>query len=450
MIRLSASGLAGRGLWAVSAALVAAVLLVGISELAYRRSTESLHSLGERAAARAQLNTLLRGLSDAETGQRGYLLTGRAEYLRPYDRAVDEVGSVIGTLRERYGDDPEAGPIVRRIAALSEEKLSELATTLKLFGEGRLEASRELILTDIGREKMDAARHEGERLLDIESRRVAQERQLVFDTLAMGRVGVGAMAALSLLAIVLFVRQTARLMHERAERARAMREERDQLEGEVVRRTAELTELAQHLQTAREDERARLARELHDELGALLTAAKLDTARMRRTVGTSPELRSRLDHLVATIDEGIALKRRIIEDLHPSSLANLGLAAALQILAREFAARAEIELEAEVAELRLPEDGQITAYRLVQEAFTNIAKYARARTVRLTLMADGGMARLAVVDDGCGFDPVRTRGTTHGLLGMRYRVEAVGGMLSVSSTPGAGTRIEARLPLVVD
>jgi len=447
VIKLSASGLAGRGVWAVSAALVAAVLLVAISELAYRRSTQSLHSLGERAVARAQLNTLLRGLSDAETGQRGYLLTGRAEYLRPYERAVEEVGSVIGTLRARYGDDPEAGPIVRRIAALSEEKLSELATTLKLFGEGRLEASRELILTDIGREKMDAARHEGERLLDIESRLVAQERQLVFDTLQMGRVGVGAMAALSLLAIVLFVRQTARLMHERAERARATREERDQLEGEVVRRTAELTELAQHLQTAREDERARLARELHDELGALLTAAKLDTARMRRTVGTSTELRSRLDHLVATIDEGIALKRRIIEDLHPSSLANLGLAAALQILAREFAARAEIELQAEVAELLLPEDGQITAYRLVQEAFTNIAKYARARTVQLTMVADGSMARLAVVDDGCGFDPVRTRGSTHGLLGMRYRVEAVGGVLSVSSTPGQGTRIEARLPL---
>ncbi len=100
--------------------------------------------------------------------------------------------------------------------------------------------------------------------------------------------------------------------------------ERERLEREVLRRTAELTELAQHLQTAREDERARLARDLHDELGALLTAAKLDVARIRPKLQQAmPEVLPRIAHLVETLNAGIALKRRIIEDLRPSTLDQL-------------------------------------------------------------------------------------------------------------------------------
>ena len=108
-------------------------------------------------------------------------------------------------------------------------------------------------------------------------------------------------------------------------------------------RTAQLTELTHHLQTAREDERHRLARDLHDELGALLTSAKLDAARIRsRLAGTAPEALERLAHLVATLNSSIALGRRIIEDLRPSTLSNLGLVATLEILAREFAERSGI------------------------------------------------------------------------------------------------------------
>ena len=123
--------------------------------------------------------------------------------------------------------------------------------------------------------------------------------------------------------------------------------ERDRLEGEVAARTAQLKELAQHLQTMREDERSRLARELHDELGALLTAAKLDVARLKSRLGASatPDAAERLAHLNETLNGGIALKRRIIEDLRPSSLSNLGLVAALEILLREFAARSEIAVD---------------------------------------------------------------------------------------------------------
>ena len=109
---------------------------------------------------------------------------------------------------------------------------------------------------------------------------------------------------------------------------------------------AQLKELAQHLQTIREDERSHLARELHDELGALLTAAKLDVARLKSRLASTgtADAAERLAHLNETLNGGIALKRRIIEDLRPSSLSNLGLVAALEIQLREFAARSEIKV----------------------------------------------------------------------------------------------------------
>jgi signal transduction histidine kinase len=216
-----------------------------------------------------------------------------------------------------------------------------------------------------------------------------------------------------------------------------------------VQLAQQLTELAQHLQTAREDERSRLARELHDELGALLTAAKLDAARIKSRLGTgAPEAAERLAHLNEILNNGIALKRRIIEDLRPSSLNNLGLVAALEIQAREFGERCGIEVDCTLEPVALRPSAELTAYRLVQEAFTNIAKYAKAKRVEVNFAARDGVAEISVRDDGVGFDPSLRRPSAHGLLGMRYRVEAEGGRLALESSPGHGTRIHATLPLV--
>jgi signal transduction histidine kinase len=202
------------------------------------------------------------------------------------------------------------------------------------------------------------------------------------------------------------------------------------------------------LQTVREDERNHLARELHDELGALLTAAKLDAARLRsRLASAGPEALERLAHLNETLNGGIALKRRIIEDLRPSSLSNLGLVAALEIQIREFATRSELEVVGELEAVELSPACQLTVYRLVQEALTNIVKYADAQSVVVTLGPDGsGAVRVSVRDDGIGFDTDLPRTARHGLIGMRYRVEAEGGVMRLESIPGQGTLIEAILP----
>ena len=438
-----------RSVWTLPLAALAAVVVFAINEAAYRESIESLDHLGSRGVARVQIQTLLRRLIEVETGQRGYLLTDRSEYLKPFDGTKAEIEQALRWLGDYYRGDDTAGPVLDELNQRVGEKLSEVLTTIRLHDEGKREQSMELILTNIGLDKMESIRALADRLHAIESRRVAVDRQGVYDTLRISRIGVNTMTALSLLALVMFLRQNSRFDAVQRQHAAALHGERDHLEAEVTRRTAELTELARHLQTAREDEKSRLARELHDELGALLTAAKLDAARLKRSLGSvTPEAEARLAHLNDTINQGIGLKRRIIEDLRPSSLSNLGLAAALEIQAREFAARAELPVKAQIETLPLADSVQITIYRLVQEALTNVAKYAGAKAVTVTLARDGDRAHVVVTDDGRGFDPAATRGGAHGLMGMRYRVEAEGGRMQVHSAPGEGTRIDAWLPML--
>ena len=267
------------------------------------------------------------------------------------------------------------------------------------------------------------------------------------DSLQRGRIGVAMLTLISLVALFLVHRQGLALTQQQALRQRRAQAENQTLEAEVALRTAELVALAQHLQTAREDERARLARDLHDELGALLTAAKLDAARIRaRLAGTSPDALERLAHLVAMLDGVIALKRSISENLHPSSLYQLGLVPTLQNLAAEFSQAAGIPVHCTLQPVQLPPGAQLMVFRLVQESITNISKYARARQVWLALHQAGGQVRLEVRDDGVGFDPAALPRSACGLVGMRYRVQAENGSLRLASAPGQGTCIEVRLP----
>ena len=224
--------------------------------------------------------------------------------------------------------------------------------------------------------------------------------------------------------------------------------ERARLEAEVAQRTARLRELALHLEAAREDERARLARDLHDELGALLTSAKLDAARIRARLGdNAPEAQERLTHLVATLDTVIALKRRITENLRPSALGHLGLVATLGILAREFSDSAGLPVHCALEPIVLKPNAELVAFRCVQEALTNISKHAHALSVWITMARVAGHIEVAVRDDGTGFDSAVAGAGAYGLVGMQFRVEAEGGTLQVDSKPGQGTCIRMTLPL---
>jgi signal transduction histidine kinase len=287
----------------------------------------------------------------------------------------------------------------------------------------------------------------GTGLHDTAAARVQASRVTLQHTLLLGRIGVVALSAISLFTLFMVLRERLSMEQQRHARQRSTQAEQERLETVVRQRTAQLVELAQHLQTAREDERLHLARDLHDELGSLLTSAKLDAARIRsRLAGSSPDALERLAHLVETLNSVIALKRRIVENLHPSALSHLGLVETLEILAREYAERSGIEVHCDFTPVALSESAELVVYRLVQEAITNISKHAHARKVWLGLAVDAGEAVVTVRDDGVGFDTGAAAGSAFGLVGMRYRVEAAQGQLSVQSAPGHGTLIRMSLP----
>jgi signal transduction histidine kinase len=443
-------GRLGGSRWALPLALAVALAVAVINESGYREAGEAIALTGGHERNRADLQGLLRSLVDAETGQRGFLLTGRADYLQPYEAAMAETEQTLARLHRAYDGDPLTRVHLALLDEKVQQKLSELRTTIELRAAGRHEQALELTMSDIGKEKMDELRAQLTALRDHEIRQTDERRRELRSTLLWSRFGVHLMTALALLALVMSLRKARALDQARTQLAQALLRERDQLEAEVQRRTAELSELAQHLQTAREDERSRLARELHDELGALLTAAKLDVARLRRALGDGlPQAGARLASLTQTLDHGIALKRQIIENLRPSALSNLGLVAALEILAREFAERSEIKVHTALAPVVLDDVGQTTAYRFVQEALTNIGKYAKATEVQLSMQplpAPAHSVRIEVQDNGVGFDPGDVRRSAHGLTGMRYRVQAAGGSMFVDAMPGRGARLRIELP----
>ena len=439
---------ARRSRFAAPVALVLGVAVMLTNEIGHQRALTVIANREALLDARVEVSLLMREVIAAESGQRGYLLTARPEYKEPYTRAAAQVQAQLARLAQIYSAWPDRSADVKKLDELTRQRMSELGTTVAMFEGAHTEGWRDVMLTDIGRETMVAIEGQARSMARVETARIDDSRELLTETLLFSRIGIAALVVVSLAALLLYARQARRFDDERLERAAQLRFERDRLEVEVERRTRDITQIANHLQTAREDERSSLARELHDELGGLLTAAKLDVARMRsRLAAAPPEVLERMMHLVKTLDEGIALKRRIIEDLRPSSLNNLGLKAALEILCVEFAERSELEVQTQVEELPLDDAGKLTVYRLVQEALTNVAKYARAATVHVSVLARDEWAVVDVRDDGVGFDPGAARKAAHGLAGMRFRVQSGRGELKIKSRPGHGTTIHARLPL---
>jgi signal transduction histidine kinase len=428
-------------------AVLAALCLLAFNEAGYDRSMRASESITAAQQTRSAINKLLQNVLDAETGQRGYLLTGDPRYLEPYDVATGEVNEVLGELRRLYADDKDRQPDFLILAGHVSRKLGEMDVSVRLRKQGNEDAWKFVLTTDVGKEQMDAIRAQTGKLITASTNDVDASQAEVRRSLQLSRIGIAGIALAGLLAFYMYLRQTRALADAGAREQESLKRERDMLELQVRERTASLAELATHLQLAREDERGHLARELHDELGALLTAAKLDVARLKSRLGVdSAEVVTRLQHLTETLNSVIALKRRIIEDLRPSSLTHLGLVSSLEILAREFSERSGIEVVTDMEASELDDSRQLTVYRLVQESLTNVGKYAGAKRVEISLKDFEREVRLEVSDNGQGFDATLSRPSSHGLTGMRHRVEAAGGKLSVNSAPGQGARISAVLP----
>jgi signal transduction histidine kinase len=212
----------------------------------------------------------------------------------------------------------------------------------------------------------------------------------------------------------------------------------------------QLRALAARLQKVREEERTGIAREIHDELGQALTGLKLDIAWMKQRLPRDHEALAQCASIIHRIDGTLSAVRRIATELRPSVLDQLGLAAAIEWQGQEFAGRTGIEVVMEICPdgASIPDDLGSSAFRILQESLTNVARHAKAARVTIRLEQTPALLRLVVTDDGVGIQPVRLTGSSSlGLIGMRERAEACGGELSIVGQPGRGTTVSLRVPL---
>jgi two-component system, NarL family, sensor histidine kinase UhpB len=221
---------------------------------------------------------------------------------------------------------------------------------------------------------------------------------------------------------------------------------------EVARSREELRVLAAHLNTVREGERTRIARELHDELGQVLTSLKLDLAWLehRLAKNQSSDLAERAREMVERMDGVMFSVRRIVTELRPSVLDELGLADAIEWQTQDFAARTGVTVALNVDHdgTNVPEPIASTVFRILQEALTNVTRHSGAKRVVVKLVNETGVLALRVRDDGRGIRREELHGKhSLGLLGLRERAVACGGTLDISGQPGHGTTVMLRIPL---
>lgn len=220
----------------------------------------------------------------------------------------------------------------------------------------------------------------------------------------------------------------------------------------LVLQREQLRALAERLQLVREEDRKRVARDLHDEIGQILTSIKMDLTWMTRHLSeTEVEIMARLEESIQLLNDGVKTVRAICSRLRPGVLDDLGLAAAIEWQSSEFASRNGVQCQVTVppVDMRLNGDRATATFRIFQECLTNVTRHAQAKTVRVTLQQEEESILLVVEDDGIGFEDSGFS-TTHGslgLLGMKERAQFCGGDVHISSTPGKGTTVTVRVPL---
>lgn len=429
-------------------AIVLALLVLVVSELGHQQ-LGSLN-LEREASVKVQLavGRLRRSLLTMESATRGYLVNGRAEYLEPYREQVPILKEALRTTEALSHDDEQPKASLSQLVTLSTQKHNEMEEMIRLFQSGDRIGAMLAMQTDVGQTMMSEINRLVDEVLGQEGTKFSVAGDVRNNSASISRMLIWVLVLASLAGAALLTRLGRVREKDRLVYLSRLHAEHELLEEKVTLRTAETVALALHMERVREDERGRLARELHDELGGLLTAAKLDVARIRKRLPEEGSGRELLKHLSQSLDAVITLKRRIIEDLRPSSLANLGLKATLQILCRDFADRAEIKMSTDIADIDLPPDHALAVYRVVQEALTNVAKYASATDVQVSMLPVGDHLEVRVIDDGKGFDPrMAETKDGHGLQGMRFRVSACGGDLQIRSSSGEGTAVVASLPI---
>jgi signal transduction histidine kinase len=411
----------------------------------------------ERSSAVVNDIKLLRqSLLQAELAQQGYLLTGNGAYLDVYRRESKRRAGLFGGLAQRLSDNRVQLRHLEALRDLTDRTLARLDEPLLAYERSGREAALEIARGDPGdRTTMDSIQattdamvREAEQTLEARNQ-VASRSYWITIATAMG------VNLIAILVLTLFYSLTRRHFDRWIAAEATLQRHNENLEAVVAARTGQLSRLSRYLIRVTDSEKAKLARELHDELGSNLTAVNLDVAAVEGKLRSSePALAQRLRRALDALRAVVDLSRRVIEDLRPSALDNMSLAEAMQGHCDEFRKRTGLpcttELDEDLGEI--DPSWSIALFRVVQESLTNAAKYAKPSSIRMSLRREEHGLRLRIVDDGVGIAAdVLDQPLAHGVLGMRERISMLGGTFGIRRGENdRGTVVEAFLPFAAD
>ncbi|MDX6628136.1 MAG: hypothetical protein QOH00_382 [Gaiellales bacterium] len=451
---------AASGLLALIVAAAFALVLLAIADLR-RFQNQTSHAQEVLTAS----NELERLLLDLETGQRGFILTGDGRFLQPWTVARERFPSRARALLQQVAGDPSEVRWARRIARDETSYIRDYSVPLVNAARRGEASARSVSEVAEGKRRVDAMRADFDRLLAAERRNAAKadaraDAAAWHSKLAAAAGLFGSIALIALYAgyltraIVGPVRRAARMADRLAggdlgtrmiesgpDEIGALERSFNVMADSLEHGRADLAASRARIVASADETRRQIERDLHDGAQQRLVSLALELRAAQAAAAPDGELQGRLarvaEGLVSAADE----LREMARGIHPAILAEGGLELALKGLAR----RSPIPVQLDVrAEGRLPERVEVAAYYVVSEALTNAARHTRASIVHVSAEAMDGMLRLAVRDDGAGgADPAR--GT--GLIGLKDRVEALGGAFAVKSPAGGGSYVVVKLPL---
>ena len=435
-------------------AFIIALGLVAVSAVIDYRIRHQLEESGIAVSRTFEAMDKLRQTGNAffiaESSLRGYVITGKDAYLAPYREMHRLTGVRLDEASRLVSDVPQQREHLNTLRGLATRQFSEMDHIIDAYrSAGRADAVA-IVDADEGAGTMVRLRQTIQAMLDGEAKLLAERRAAGSEAAFDGSIRSLLTSAFVAMALSAFYLLTLRSLRHRDIALEAVESSNAELEQRVAERTAELSALSRHLLNIREDEKKSIARELHDGFGSYLTAINMDVSRMRDKIAdTNPEQTVRLDRTLNLLNQAIDMKRRLISDLRPSMLDNLGLGAALEQYIDEWSRYTGIAATFDHrGEFDTEEEGCLIAiFRVFQEALNNVAKHSGATAVHAHVRRAGDSIDLEIADNGIGMtEAVRSKPGTHGLLGIRERVLAYRGRLEFSRAPAGGTVICAWLP----
>jgi len=418
-------------------------LLALAGVLSYRRTTVSMRTSQQVIQSQVilkELETTLSIIEAAESRMKTYIISGKENHLQQYSSYKAKIHDQLKHLEELTAKDSIAVIHVSELEQMFDAKVDFIASIMEMRKQGRtdemnaaLEIDSDKTTVDDLVEKIEQIKKDvGQKLVSSEQKslRISKQTRITLQML----IGL----SLALLTTGYFL-------------IRADIRERRKTEQKLLYTTIELRKFAVHLDKAREEERAHVSREIHDQLGQLLTVMQFDLKAMWSLASPrSQNMRKRIKEMDLVVEQSMQVIKRISSALRPPQLDDLGLAESMRWLLKDFCHRTKMEYSFTVDPQDLTCETELSTilFRVLQEALTNVARHAKASRVAVALEQGKGELILAVADDGCGITSQKISGDgSLGLVGIRERIRPWGGRLEIAGLPGRGTTVAVHIPL---